>query len=812
MTKPTLPFTMAVPPAAPCPISRPQLSGQAQVQGISQNQQAPCPLPTGSQIGAIQTDIITMTTNATALPAPIAEPSLPAHTALSSYRKPLPSKEESQAIAVARHSTADSVDQTVNADLSLTTLNGVGNLLDEDGLLSPNEQQQWEPPAAVDDTVVQEWEPVTPPNPNPVIKPLGAHPIVDNLQALLGTKVVLIPIPAGQKRPITKSWQTTTLTQMQKPGYAGRLSQGNIGVLLGAPSEGLCAVDIDADGELEGFLALNPMLRETLITKGARGAQIWCKIEGDCPPLTKLKTDTGEDYGEWRGTGGQSVIHGIHPTGAPYQRLNNAPPVIISFSQIIFPAHVKLPWVRDEADLLVEQYGPAYKFEGGLKINDFHFAAKFKTERQILWEPLEREFYEYEAPSGLWRSVSTETLKFQLGLDLKRVSDQTGVDDFIFARTDGRMSGWLNTLKGMVEEKDAFKKNTRKVIHCSNGMLDLACHPPELKTFHPDYRSRNASPFAFDPEAECPEFINGLLRPALDEDDIELLQLWAGSVLLGQNPAQRLMIIQGTPGGGKSTVVEIIEKVIGEQNVAQIRTEHLGKQFEMFKFLGKTLLTGKDVDQSFLNERHASIIKALVGGDLLDAEKKNGNEHFQLRGCFNLVITCNARLTVRLKGDVGAWERRLLLLEYARPKPQKRIADYAAKLIRDEGSGILRWMSQGSLKYLAEVEEFGDIRLTPAQTERVDRLLKESDSLRQFVESRVVKDSLHDLTSDELYRAYGDFCEEMGWRSFDSRDVKAGMGDLMMQVHKVRQRHDISRGLDTKRGYKGVKLVEGGAH
>jgi phage/plasmid-associated DNA primase len=302
------------------------------------------------------------------------------------------------------------------------------------------------------------------------------------------------------------------------------------------------------------------------------------------------------------------------------------------------------------------------------------------------------------------------------------------------------------------------------------------------------------------------------LKPALDDADIELLQIWTGGVLLGQNPAQRLMIIMGTPGGGKSTVVEIIEKVIGEQNVAQIRTEHLGKQFEMYKFLGKTLLTGKDVDPDFLNERHASMIKAWVGGDLLDAEKKNGNEHFQLRGCFNVAITCNARLTVRLKGDVGAWERRILLLQYERPKPKKRIADFASRLISEEGPGILNWMAVGAKKYMAEVKEFGDIRLTAAQSERVDRLLKESDSLRQFVETRIVKAPLHEITSDELRNGYLDFCEEMGWRVFEAREVKASIADLMMQIHQVRQRHDISRLDKTQRGFKGVRLLEGGSN
>jgi P4 family phage/plasmid primase-like protien len=781
---------------------------------ISQNQQTPCTLQAGFQSGAINSTI-TMTTedsNTTAVSPDLSAGECQPTSSEVSTNSAITVKNESEAIAVAPHSIADSVVQTSSAGEGIRTSENEGNPSDGDTNATSAESIRSSLTNAERPISIEPQEIAAPSCPLHAAQPLGSYPNVEAVHVVLGESVVLLPIPSRKKGPVFKGWQDTTLTQTQKPEYLRRLNQGNIGVLLGAPSNGLCTVDIDSDMELEVFLTLNPILAETLTTKGARGAQLWVKVEGEYPPLTKLKTDAGEDYGEWRSGGGQSIIHGVHPSGVPYQRLKDAPPATITFDQIVWPENVKLPWVKDAADLLTEQYGPAYKIEGGLKLNEFHFAAKFKTERALLWEPLEREFYEYEATSGLWKSVSTETLKFQLGLDLKRVSDQTGVEDFIFARTDGRMSGWLNTLKGMVEERDAFKKVTSKVIHCKNGMLALDCLPPELRTFHPDYRSRNASPFAFDPEAECPEFINGLLKPALDEDDIELLQLWAGSVLLGQNPAQRLMIIMGTPGGGKSTVVEIIEKVIGEQNVAQIRAEHLGKQFEMFKFLGKTLLTGKDVDPSFLNERHASIIKALVGGDLLDAEKKNGNEQFQLRGSFNVAITCNARLTVRLRGDVGAWERRILLLQYDRPKPEKRIADYASKLIREEGSGILNWLISGALMYLAEVEEFGDIRLTPAQSERVDRLLKESDSLRQFVETRVVKAPLDDLTGEELRTGYLDFCEEMGWRSFDLREVNAGMGDLMMQIHKVRQRHDISRGGDAKRGFKGVRLLEGGAH
>ena len=640
--------------------------------------------------------------------------------------------------------------------------------------------------------------------------PVGTGTLVDELRALLGRNTVLLPIPSRRKGPIITGWQRTTLEEMENACYLAGLADGNIGVLLGSKSAGLCAIDVDGDDELAEFLDLNPNLRCSLITKGARGAQIWCRILSEYPELAKLKDCDGKDWGEWRADGGQSVIFGVHPTGVHYQRLNNAPPVEVEFKSIKWPPSLKLPWVVDHYERLLKQHGPPYRKRGALTLNDYFFAAKFMLEHPLIWEPQESEFYGYNPDNGVWRISSQERLRHEMGISLKTISDETGIDDFVFYRTDGKMASWINTLKGMAEEHDVFK-NRPQVIHCANGMLDLSVTPPHLKSFHPDYHSRNICPINLNPTAGCPQFLDGLLRSALPEEDVELLQIWAGGVLLGRNPAQRVLLLVGTAGGGKSTVIEVIEKVIGEQNVAQIRTQHLGKQFEMYKFLGKTLLTGKDVDPDFLNQKDASVIKALVGNDLLDAEKKNGNEHFQLRGSFNVAITCNGRLTVRLQGDVEAWERRLIIVEYDRERPEERISDFADKLIREEGAGILNWIVEGSMKYLREIADFGNIRLTPKQSYRVQRLLQESDSLHEFVRSRIERAPLDTLTVKELQAAYRDFCEEMGWRSFTPRDLSGATNDLMLQLYQVRPRHDISRGSETLRGFKGVRLIGKGA-
>ncbi len=155
------------------------------------------------------------------------------------------------------------------------------------------------------------------------------HSKINSLQKLLGPETVLLSCHG--KRPIDRGWQNLTPDVMRRPDYLRRLHlASNIGVLLGK----LCVVDIDEDGADEDFLASNPKFRGTLRSKGRRGSSFWVIITGDCPSSRKLKRN-GKLIGEWRSTGNQSIIHGLHPdTGQPYQILNRVAPIEICFDEI----------------------------------------------------------------------------------------------------------------------------------------------------------------------------------------------------------------------------------------------------------------------------------------------------------------------------------------------------------------------------------------------------------------------------------------------------------------------------------------------
>jgi phage/plasmid-associated DNA primase len=176
-------------------------------------------------------------------------------------------------------------------------------------------------------------------------------------------------------------------------------------------------------------------------------------------------------------------------------------------------------------------------------------------------------------------------------------------------------------------------------------------------------------------------------------------------------------------------------------------------------------------------------------------------------GTFNVIMSCNSRLRVRLDGDTSAWRRRLLIVRYQNPPPAKRVLDFDHVLLREEGSGILRWALAGFVKLQTEFAESGDFMLSEAQRERVDSLLAESDSLRLFVKTSLERHEHDNVTSAEISQAYAEFCADKGWNALPTSVVERTLPDLMLEMFHVTKSHSIERdGKKSNRGWRRVRL------
>lgn len=453
---------------------------------------------------------------------------------------------------------------------------------------------------------------------------------------------------------------------------------------------------------------------------------------------------------------------------------------------------------------LRDKYGLPFVYDKAGKevvgINQRFFAALYCQARNLLFDKDEKKFFLYDQSTGLWQEQSSNA---QL-CDVAQLIMQYVPNDYIRLSTSRMISQIQSFIKGLAEKRGAFQNKKKNVIHVANGILEFISGGGwELRNPQPEDYSRNRSEITYKPESQCPQFLDQLLGEAMPEEDISLLQQYAGLVLLGYNLSQKVLLLTGSAGGGKSTLVNILEGLIGRHNCCELRTEHLDQRFEIARFVGKTLLTAKDVKSSFLNTPGAAKIKALTGKDTLTADFKGVSTGVDVIGNFNVVITANTELHVALDGDKEAWRRRLLWIKYELPPTSTPIADFDEKILTEEGAGVLNWALEGARKLLVEG---GKIRMTAKQTERVDKLLLESDTVGQFVHKCIVLSPGLNATSEELWSQFCHYCDYQGWAPGSRKQFFIELKNAMLTEFHLSQSHRISRNNTLKRGYEGIRI------
>jgi P4 family phage/plasmid primase-like protien len=477
-------------------------------------------------------------------------------------------------------------------------------------------------------------------------------------------------------------------------------------------------------------------------------------------------------------------------------------------------------WFDERFPLLSDQFGDAVcvarTMTGSLYVQDIaeDFIAatlceESRPDAPTAFIPLEQKFYTYEPAQGIYVHRREPTLFTDLSrLLLECARDCDGGAISIRAlefrlRSAAKLSGVLKKAQGILAAPDGFfSTGLTEFIPCANGMLRLS--DKTLLAFGPAYRRRNKLAVPFDPDAKCPLFLNTLMHPALDPEELDLLQRWCGLALIGENLAQRFLILSGTAGGGKGTFIRVLVGIIGQSNVAMLRTKLLHERFELSRFLGRTLLYGADVPENFLNQRGASVIKALTGGDPVTLEFKRSNERPQIICAFNALVTCNSRLTVHLEGDTDAWRRRLVIVDYHKQKPARVIANLSEQILATESSGVLNWMLDGLDKVRADGWQ---LHLTARQQKIVDDLLLESEGHNIFAKEALVLDAEGEITVDDCYNAYIGYCGDRGWITLPRNKFSQHIRDTIAREHGITMRHDLTSGMfASQRGWKGIRL------
>ncbi|HUV51328.1 MAG TPA: phage/plasmid primase, P4 family [Anaerolineae bacterium] len=178
----------------------------------------------------------------------------------------------------------------------------------------------------------------------------------------------------------------------------------------------------------------------------------------------------------------------------------------------------------------------------------------------------------------------------------------------------------------------------------------------ELK-YSPEYFFTSKLNVNYNREAICP-FIDSTFSQLVPEPD-HLFELTA-YCLYRAYPYQKWFFLYGSGGNGKTVYTMILESLLGKENIRSITADQfVDNRFAVADLHGKFANLAGEMSYNTLEK--TAILKQLVGGDLLRAERKY-KEPFYFNNYAKLIFNTNS--LPKTTDKTRAFYRRLYLIEF----------------------------------------------------------------------------------------------------------------------------------------------------
>lgn len=318
------------------------------------------------------------------------------------------------------------------------------------------------------------------------------------------------------------------------------------------------------------------------------------------------------------------------------------------------------------------------------------------------------------------------------------------------------------TIEKSFEELNSYPAHW---ICFKNGMYD--CKTKQLLPHSPKYLCINQIPHKYEPNAKYEGTkTEGYLHFICEEQDSrEMLLQFIGYSLTKDVGQQKFLVLNGEGGTGKSTVIRLIEALVGSSNVSNISLTDLQQRFASFGLMGKLLNSCADLEIQALED--TSIIKKILGEDTLRAEQK-GRDAISFKSYAKLVFSTNELPLVKAEKTNGFY-RRLLVLTMNKVPLQKN-PNLFQELLTE-----IDYLLQLSVQAVERMYQQGTITVSEASEGAVLQLRADSDTTEAFLQEFCVNSDVGRIERTELYNKYNAFCEDTDRQSLTKNNFYKAM-------------------------------------
>ncbi len=339
-----------------------------------------------------------------------------------------------------------------------------------------------------------------------------------------------------------------------------------------------------------------------------------------------------------------------------------------------------------------------------------------------------------------------------------RISDEDALRKEIFDRIQPYLENGLSKKVNAILDCIRIQSYTpdlplrRDRIHVANGTFFLhgAFLRPE-KEF-----CRNRLPVAYNPEAPDPVTWIRFLEELLEPQDILTLQEFMGYCLLPTTKAQKMLLIVGKGGEGKSRIGVVLRALFGCNMITSSIAKVENNRFARADLEHALVMLDDDMQMEALTQ--TNYIKSIVTAELpMDLEKK-GKQSYQGKLYVRFIGLGNGALHALYDRSEGFFRRQILLTTKDKA-PERRDDPFLGEKLCREMEGIFLWCLGGLYRLLENDYRF---TISSQAEENLSNAVSEGNNLVDFMNSegyfRFRADS--EISSKEFYEIYKIWCED----------------------------------------------------
>ena len=312
----------------------------------------------------------------------------------------------------------------------------------------------------------------------------------------------------------------------------------------------------------------------------------------------------------------------------------------------------------------------------------------------------------------------------------------------------------------------------------------------------------NRLPVNYNPQAAEPARWISFLRELFYEDEIPMVQEFLGYCLIPTTRAQKMLLVIGNGGEGKSRIGRVMRAVFGDNmNVTSIQKLACDR-FCRADQEGILVVVDDDMRMDALEDTNNLKQIVTVEGKV-DLERK-GQQSVQGLLYVRVMGFGNGTLSALYDRSDGFYRRQLVVL--TKPKDKDRIDDVMlGEKLAAEVEGIVLWMLEGLHRLISQDFHF---TISERTRQNMDEIRRSDNNIMEFYEStgyiRFEKGTY--ASTRDLYIAYVQWCMDNAEKPLSEKTFSTQLRKNATELGIEYDKNLDVEGGKKARGYRGVHV------